>query len=86
MDVATRYPQAIALKTISAEAVADALIEIFSRVGIPDEVLSDQGTQFTSDVMRECMRLLSVSQLHSTPYHPQTNGLVERFNGPCLRN
>jgi len=81
VDVATRYPEAIPLKTITAESVADALIQIFSRVGIPDEILSDQGTQFTADTMREVLRLLSVSQLHSTPYHPQTNGLVERFNG-----
>ena len=81
VDVATRYPEAVALKTITTEAVAEALVEIFSRTGIPDEMLSDQGSQFTSDVMREVMRLLSVSQLHSTPYHPQTNGLVERFNG-----
>ena len=53
----------------------------FSRKDLPDEILSDQGTQFTADTMREVMRLLSVSQLHSTPYHPQANGLVERFNG-----
>lgn len=81
VDVATRFPDAIPLKTITTEAVADALVQIFSRVGIPDEILSDQGSQFTSDTMREVLRLLSVSQLHSTPYHPQTNGLVERFNG-----
>jgi hypothetical protein len=80
VDVATRYPEAVPLKTITAESVAEALIEIFSRVGVPDEILSDQGTQFTADVMREVLRLLSVSQLHSTPYHPQTNGLVEKFN------
>ena len=81
VDVATRYPEAIPLKVITAESVAEALVEIFSRVGIPDEILSDQGSQFTADIMREVMRLLSVSQLHSTPYHPETNGIVERFNG-----
>ncbi|XP_070207867.1 uncharacterized protein [Littorina saxatilis] len=81
VDVATRYPEAIPLKSITTEAVAEALVEIFSRVGLPDEILSDRGTQFSSDLMREVCRLLSVAQLHSTPYHPQTNGLVERFNG-----
>jgi hypothetical protein len=70
VDVATRYPEAVVLKTITTEAVVEALVEIFSRTGIPDEMLLDQGSQFTSDVMREVMRLLSVSQLHSTPYHP----------------
>ena len=81
VDVATRYPEAIALRSITTEAVAEALLEIFARTGLPDEILSDLGTQFTSDLMREILRLLSVSQLHSTPYHPQTNGIVERFNG-----
>ncbi|XP_076457318.1 uncharacterized protein LOC143291362 [Babylonia areolata] len=85
VDVATWYPEAVALKSVTTEAVAEALLEIFSRTGIPDEVLSDLGTQFTSDIMREVMRLLSVSQLHTTPYHPQTNGVVERFHG-CLKS
>jgi len=56
-------------------------VSIFFRVGIPDEILSDQGTQFLSHVMKEVCRLLSVKQLITTPYHPQCNGLVERFNG-----
>ncbi|KAK7097274.1 hypothetical protein V1264_004279 [Littorina saxatilis] len=81
VDVATRYPEAVPLKSTTTEAVAEALLGIFTRTGLPDEVLSDLGTQFTSDVMREVMRLISVSQLHTTPYHPQTNGLCERFNG-----
>jgi transposase InsO family protein len=81
VDVATRYPEAVPLKSTTTEAVAEALLGIFTRTGFPDEILSDLGTQFTSDVMREVMRLISVSQLHTTPYHPQTNGLCERFNG-----
>jgi hypothetical protein len=81
VDVATRYPEAVPLKGITAEEVAEALLSICSRFGLPDEILSDQGTQFTSDVMRSLLRLMSVSQLHSSPFHPQTNGLVERFNG-----
>ena len=56
-------------------------MSIFSRVGIPEEILSDQGTQFTSKLMKEVGRLLSMKQLATTPYHPQCNGLVERFNG-----
>ena len=85
VDVATRYPDAVPMKSITTEAVAESLVEMFSRVGIPDEILSDRGSQFTSDVMREVCRLLSVSQLHSAPYHPQCNGMVERFNG-TLKN
>ena len=53
VDYATRYPEAIALKGISTEEVAEALTKIFSRVGIPSTVLSDQGSQFVEDVMQE---------------------------------
>ena len=44
-------------------------------------MLSDQGSQFTSKIMQEVGRLLSIRQLHTTVYHPMCNGLVERFNG-----
>ena len=81
VDYASRYPDAVALANIDTETVAEALLDIYSRVGIPQEVLSDRGTQFTSDVMKEVSRLLSLKQLTSTPYHPICNGLVERFNG-----
>ena len=75
----------MALRTIDTENVAEALIEIYSRVGIPREVLTDQGKQFTSDLMKEVGRLLSLKQLTTTSYHPACNGLVERFNGTLKR-
>jgi len=79
VDFETRYPEAVALKNITTTAVAEALVSIFARVGVPEEILSDRGTQLTSDMMKEVGRLLSLRQLTTTPYHPQCNGLVERF-------
>ncbi len=81
VDYATRYPEAVPLPGIEAERVAEALVDMFSRLGIPEEMLTDRGSQFTSAVMEEVSRLLSLRQLTTTPYHPQCNGLVERFNG-----
>ena len=81
VDYSTRYPEAVPLKKITTEAVAEALLDIYSRVGIPEEVLTDQGTQFMSECMQEVSRLLSIKGLTSTPYHPICNGLVERWNG-----
>jgi transposase InsO family protein len=81
VDYATRYPEAVPLKNETAETVAEALVGIFSRVGVPKEIVSDQGPQLMSGVMKEVSRLLSVKQLVTTPYHPMYNGLVERFNG-----
>ncbi|KAJ8050432.1 hypothetical protein HOLleu_03637 [Holothuria leucospilota] len=80
VDYATRYPEAIPLPNIETVRVAEALIEVFSRVGLPAEILSDRGAQFTSGLMHEVNRLLSIRQLLTTPYHPACNGLVERFN------
>ena len=81
IDSATRYPEAIPLKNISIDSVAEAFVDIYSRVGMPEEVLSDLGTQFISDCMKEVSLLLSIRQLTTTPYHPMCNGLVEKFNG-----
>lgn len=81
VDYATRYPEAVALKKIETPDVAEALIEIYSRMGLPTEILTDLGKQFTSDLMGEVCRLLSIKHLTTTPYHPQCNGLVEKFNG-----
>ena len=78
---ATRYPEAVPLEKIDTESIAEALMGISSRVGFPREILSDNGTQFVSQVMREVTILISVKQLFSSPYHPMANGLCEKFNG-----
>jgi len=67
VDYPTRYFEAVALKSISTVAVAEALVSIFSRVGIPEKILSVQETQFTSRVMKKVGRLLSVKQLTTVP-------------------
>ena len=60
IDLATRYPEAIPLRNIDSVTVAESLVEIFCRVGVPREILSDRGTQFKSDLMSEVNRLLSI--------------------------
>ena len=81
-DYATRFPEAVPLPSIAAERVAEALVNVFTRVGIPKEILTDMGRQFTSGVMQEVIsRLLSIRQMTTSPYHPACNGLCERFNG-----
>lgn len=80
IDFATGFPEAMPLKDISSTSVAEALITIFSRVGIPKEILSDNGAQFKSELMKELHRLLGVKPLFTTPYHPSGNGRIERFH------
>ena len=70
IDYETRYPEAVALPGIETERVAEASVEMFSRVGIPDEMLTDCGSQFTAEVMKEVSRLLSLQQITTMSYHP----------------
>ena len=81
VDYATRYPEAIPLRSIDAETIADELIRVFARVGIPQRILTDQGSNFTSTLMKQVANLLRINQIQTSPYHPQTDGLVERLNG-----
>ena len=80
-DYATRYPKPFPSKlSIDTEHIAEALINVFAGWGVPREILTDQGSNFTSQLLAELYRLLGVKALRTSPYHPQTDGLVERFN------
>ncbi|KAL0164259.1 hypothetical protein M9458_040012, partial [Cirrhinus mrigala] len=80
LDYATRYPEAVPLRQATAKAIARELFLLFTRVGLPSEILTDQGTPFMSRLMADLCRLLKVKQVRTSVYHPQTDGLVERFN------
>ena len=80
-DYFTRWAEAYAIPNQEAITVATTLIdEFFCRFSIPQQLHSDQGRQFESDVMKEVCKLLQISKTRTTPYHPQSDGLVERFN------
>lgn len=80
MDRATRYPEAIPLRRITAKLVIQALSRFFTQVGLPLSVQSDQGTNFTSGLFKQVMATLGVRQYRSTAYHPESQGAVERFH------
>ncbi len=79
-DYATRYPEAFPLRSFKARQVADRLLQLFSRVGIPKEILTDCGTNFLSKLLQQVYKVLGIKGIKTTPYHPQTDGLVERYN------
>ena len=81
MDFATRFPEAIALKRIDAPTICEELLQIFSRYGLPKELLSDRGTNFTAKLTEELLKKLNIKHLKASPYHPQSNGMLERFHG-----
>ena len=80
-DHFTRYAQAYASKTQTAQATAKLLWENFIRhYGFPEKFLSDQGRNFEIELISELCKLAQVEKVHTTPYHPMTNGQCERFN------
>ncbi|KAK3771623.1 hypothetical protein RRG08_047880 [Elysia crispata] len=85
VDTATRWPEAVPLRDIRTTDVASALFNIFSRLGVPKQILSDNGQQLVSKAMSELMEMIGIERRLSTPYHAQSNGIVEKFNG-TLKN
>ena len=80
LDLATKYPDAIPLKRIDSDTIAEALLDIFARVGLPSEILHDRGTQFMSAVMTRFNQLLQIKSIATTAYNPKCNGSCENFN------
>ena len=81
IDHFTKYAEAAPCMTASAEETCDQLINVWiARHGCPITFQSDNGKAFVGDLTKELMKRSQVAQAHSTTYHPQTNGLVERQN------
>ncbi|KII71847.1 Retrovirus-related Pol polyprotein [Thelohanellus kitauei] len=73
--------EACLFKSIDAPKIADILVgEFFSKFGVPDELYSDQGGCFESDILRQICQLHKIKKTRTTPYHPQSDGMIERFN------
>lgn len=69
-----------------ATTVASKLInELFCRFSLPEQLHADQGRQFESEVIREICKLLQIDKTRTTPYHPQSDGLIERFNRTLIQ-
>jgi len=81
IDHATKYVEALACDNQKATTAAKFLFDnVICRHGAPEEILSDRGQAFTGEVMHHLARLCGINQKFTSGYHPQTNGLTERFN------
>ena len=81
MDYFTKWPEAYALPNQEAKTVATAMLQGFvSRFGIPHEIHSDQGRNFESAVFKGMCDKLGVTKTRTTALHPQSDGMVERYN------
>ena len=80
MDMFSKYPEAIPLKKVDNEAVLEGMLEIFSRHGIPGTILTDQGSVFMSKLTKAVCQTLGIDQIRTSPYHPQSDGALERWH------
>ena len=77
----TKWIEVKALSNATEQAVGDFLYEdIFTQFGIPREMVTNQGTQFTSKLIQSLMQQFQIKNRFSTPYHTQANGQVESTN------
>ena len=76
-----RYAQALVMSSQTAKCTAQALWDQFVvHCSLPKCIISDQGQNFESDIMAKLCQLAKIQKLHTSPYHPETNGQSERFN------
>jgi len=80
-DYFTRWVEAYAIPNQEATTVAGKLVDnMFCHFGLPEQLHSDMGAQFESRIIKEMCKMLHINKTHTTPYHPQSDGLVERAN------
>ena len=79
VDSHSKWPEVIPMTTTSAARTIERLRKLFPTYGLPEQLVSDNGSQFTSDEFRTFMRNNGIKHIRSAPYHPATNGSAERF-------
>ena len=81
MDYLTKWPEAKPVTEVTAKKTVQFVYEdIICHHGCPGKILTDRGTHFNNFLLKGLLERFTIKHLMFTPYHPQTNGLVERFN------
>lgn len=79
-DICSKWVELFSLSIQTAEAVAECLVTVFLRFGLPTCLLTDLGKNFQSSLISQLLCRLGIKRLRTAPYRPQTNGQCERFN------
>lgn len=79
VDAYSKWPEIIPTKTISATATVDIMKEVCNRFGSPIQIVSDNGTQFTSSQFQVYCKQYGIEHIRTCPYFPASNGQAERF-------
>ena len=83
-DSYTKWVEIYAIPNQLAETIADKLMEFISRHSVPEALLTDQGRNYESNLFREALDLLDCHKVRTSAYHPECDGLSERFNRTYL--
>jgi transposase InsO family protein len=85
VDYLTKWVEAFPVSDQRAETIANLFIEhVVCRHGVPEQLLSDRGANFLSDLLQGVCAILGVDKINTSGYHPQTDGLVEKFNSTLI--
>ena len=79
IDAHSKWPEIFVLENTTAEETVSALRSLFARMGLPDQIVSDNGSQFTSETFRKFVNANGIKHATGAPYHPSTNGQAERL-------
>ena len=85
VDYLTKWPEVFAVPDQKAETITRLFVEgIVSRHGVPERLLSDRGPYFLSSLVLRVCELMGTSKINTSGYHPQCDGLVEKFNSTII--
>ena len=79
VDANSKWPEIFPMSRITSEETISKLQKIFSRFGPPETLVSDNGTTFSSVKFSTFCQQNGINHIHTPPFHPQSNGQVERF-------
>lgn len=79
MDYFSKFVRIFPMPNQKTETVMEALLHWVQELGVPERLHTDQGAQFESLMMRELYQRLGIHKTRTTPYHPESDGMVERF-------
>ena len=79
IDAHSKWLEVISMSSSTSQATVEGLRRLFAAYGLPQQLVSDNGLQFTAAEFAVFLRKNGVKYIYSSPYHPSTNGLAERF-------
>ena len=80
IDRATRWAEAYPIRTQTAENCLKGVLNWISHYGLPESIITDRGTNFTSNIWQDVTKHLGIKLQHVTAYNPEANGIVERYH------